>query len=243
MTCWYEGPLAAFGAATTGKDAEGDRILAAALAVQDAPGGAPRITRWLVDPGVPIPEAAAGAHGLTDDFLHRNGRWPAPVVEEIARALAAACAAGVPLVVLDASFGLTVLDRELWRHRASRLARYVEPAPLCVLDPWVLDRHLDRYREGRRGTAELCARYGVGPADSRDPATGALAALDVTRAVGRRFATRLGRLTAAELHRLQGVWHAAQAHGPLGWFGRGGGAWGRAADGWPLPPDLPVPTA
>ncbi|WP_329458753.1 3'-5' exonuclease [Streptomyces sp. NBC_01497] len=240
MTLWYEGPLAAFGAATTGTDAEGDRIVSAALVTQEAPDRAPRVRRWLVDPGVPVP----GTHGLTDEFLHRNGRWPAPVVEEIARALGGACAAGVPLVVPNASYGLTVVDRELWRHRASRLARYVEPAPLCVLDPCVLDGHLDRRGPRRTGTAQLCARYGQGAVDVRDPAACALAALEVTRAVGRRFATRLGRLTAVELHRLQGVWHTAQTRGPLGWLVKGGDlARARAAEGWPLPPDLPATAA
>ncbi|MCF3962978.1 3'-5' exonuclease, partial [Streptomyces fuscigenes] len=217
MTLWYEGPLAAFGAATTGRDAEGDRIVWAALVTQEAPDRAPRVRRWLVDPGVPVP----AAFGLTVDFLHRNGRWPAPVVEEIARALGGTWADGVPLVVQHASYGLTVLDRELWRHRASRLARYAEPAPLCVLDPWVLDGRLGRRRPGGAGLAELCARYGVRAAEVRDPAGRALAGLEVTRALGRRFAARLGRLTAAELHRLQGAWHAAQDRRGLGWRVRG----------------------
>jgi DNA polymerase-3 subunit epsilon len=240
MTLWYEGPLAAFGAATTGSDAEGDRIVSAALVTQESPDAAARVRRWLVDPGVPV----TGAHGLTDEFLHRNGRWPAPVVEEIARALGGACAAGVPLVVPDASYGMTVLDRELRRHRASRLARYVEGAPLCVLDPWVLDGRLGRHRPGGAGLAELCARYGVRAAEALDPAGCALAGLEVTRALGRRFATRLGRLTAAELHRLQGVWHAAQARRRPGWFDRGGElARSRAAQEWPLPPDLPATVA
>ncbi|MBP0461261.1 3'-5' exonuclease, partial [Streptomyces montanisoli] len=220
MTLWYEGPLAAFGAATTGRDAEGDRIVSAAVVTQEAPGRKPNVTRWLIDPGVPVP----ARFGPGDDFLHRNGRWPAPVVEEIARALARACGRGVPLVVPHASYGLTVLDRELRRHRDSRLARYVEPARLCVLDPCVLDGHLAGHpsRRGpgrpdaRRGVAELCARYGVGYAEADEPALRAVAALEVTRALGRRFATRLGRLTAAELHRLQGAWHAAQVRRPFG---------------------------
>lgn len=236
MTSWYEGPLAGFGAATTGTDAEGDRIVAAALVVQDAAGSPPLVSRWLVDPGVPVPLSAALAHGLTDEFLHRHGRWPAPVFEEIGRSLARYCAAGVPLVVPDATFWLTVLDRELRRHRASRLTRYVERADLCVLDPRALDLHLDRFGRGRRSTAELCARYGVRPADARDPAARALASLDVTRGLGRRFAARLGRLTAAELHRLQGMWHAAHAHRP-GWFAKAPHPADDPAENWPLRPE------
>ncbi len=37
MTCWYEGPLAAFDTETTGVDVETDRIVSAAVVVQDAP--------------------------------------------------------------------------------------------------------------------------------------------------------------------------------------------------------------
>lgn len=71
------------------------------------------------------------------------------MVEEIARALAEQCAAGRPLVVMNAPFDLTLLDRELKRHRASSLGPYLQNSPLCVLDPRVLDKHLDRYRKGR----------------------------------------------------------------------------------------------
>ncbi|WP_060885436.1 exonuclease domain-containing protein, partial [Streptomyces caniscabiei] len=190
MTCWYEGPLAAFDTETTGVDVETDRIVSAAVVVQDAPGTRPRVTRWLVNPGVPVPAAATAVHGLTDEQLQRDGRWPAPVMEEIARALAEHAVRGRPLVVMNAPFDLTLLDRELRRHRASSLDRYVETTPLRVLDPRVLDKHLDRYRKGRRTLTDLCAHYEVTLDGAHDAAADAQAAMDVVRAVGHRFATR-----------------------------------------------------
>ncbi|MEU2079304.1 3'-5' exonuclease [Streptomyces sp. NPDC013489] len=219
---WYEGPLAAFDTETTGVDVEGDRIVSAALVVQDTVGARPRVTRWLVNPGIPVPEGATAVHGLTDDHLQRNGRWPAPVMEELARALAEQSAAGRPLVVMNAPFDLTILDRELRRHRASSLGAYLGATPLVVLDPRVLDKHLDRYRKGRRTLTDLCAHYEVELAGAHDAAADATAALDVVRAVARRFSSRLERLTPAELHTLQGVWHAAQARGLQAWFTRQG---------------------
>lgn len=78
MPCWFEGPLAAFDTETTGVDVEDDRIVSAALVVQDAAGGRPRTTRWLVNPGIPVPAGATEIHGLTDLYLQRNGRWPSP---------------------------------------------------------------------------------------------------------------------------------------------------------------------
>ncbi|MET7512396.1 3'-5' exonuclease [Streptomyces sp. NPDC005480] len=222
MTCWYEGPLAAFDTETTGVDVENDRIVSAAIVVQDAAGSRPRVSRWLVNPGVPVPAGATEVHGLTDEHLQRNGRWPAPVMEEIARLLGEQAAAGRPLVVMNAPFDLTLLDRELRRHRASALGRYMESSSLCVLDPRVLDKHLDRYRKGRRTLTDLCAQYEVELEGAHDAAADAQASLDVVRAVGRRFASRLERLSPAELHTLQAVWHAAQARGLQAWFARSG---------------------
>ncbi|MER5502510.1 MULTISPECIES: 3'-5' exonuclease [unclassified Streptomyces] len=239
MTHWYEGPLAAFDTETTGVDVEGDRIVSAALVVQDVAGGRMRVTRWLVNPGIPVPPGAIEIHGLTDDHLQRNGRWPAPVVEEIGRALAEQSAAGRPLVVMNAPFDLTLLDRELKRHRASSLAQYLQHAPLCVLDPRVLDKHLDRYRKGRRTLTDLCELYGVVLDGAHDAAADAAAALELVRAVARRFSSRLERLTPAELHTLQAVWHAAQARGLQAWFAKNGTE--EAVDpAWPLRPALPA---
>jgi DNA polymerase-3 subunit epsilon len=239
MTCWYEGPLAAFDTETTGVDVETDRIVSAAVVVQDAPGSRPRVGRWLVNPGVPVPAEATAVHGLTEEHLQRNGRWPSPVMEEIARELGEQATMGRPLVVMNAPFDLTLLDRELRRHRASSLEHWFPAAPLYVLDPRVLDKHLDRYRKGRRTLTDLCAHYGVVLDGAHDAAADALASLEVVRALGRRYANRLERLTPAELHTLQTGWHAAQARGLQAWFARSGSD--EAVDpAWPLRPELPA---
>ncbi|GAQ57909.1 3'-5' exonuclease [Streptomyces acidiscabies] len=240
MTCWYEGPLAAFDTETTGVDVESDRIVSAALVVQDATGTRPRVSRWLVNPGVPVPSSATAVHGLTEEHLQRNGRWPAPVMHEIAELLAEQAAVGRPLVVMNAPFDLTLLDRELRRHRASSLDDRLEQSSLRVLDPRVLDKHLDRYRKGRRTLTDLCEHYGVTLSEAHDAAADALASLEVVRAVGRRFSARLERLSPGELHTLQTGWHAAQARGLQAWFARSGQE--ETVDpAWPVrPPALPA---
>ncbi|GHF39497.1 3'-5' exonuclease [Streptomyces mashuensis] len=239
MPCWFEGPLAAFDTETTGVDVERDRIVSAAFVTQSQAGASPLVTRWLVNPGVPVPEESTAIHGLSEEHLQRHGRWPAPVMEEVARALAGHATRGIPLVVMNAPFDLTLLDRELRRHRASSLAGYLGGAPLCVLDPWVLDRHLDRYRKGRRTLVDLCGEYGVALTEAHDAAADAIAALEVVRAVGRRFASRLDRLSPAELHARQAVWHAAQARGLQAWFARNGSD-EECDPAWPLRPELPA---
>jgi DNA polymerase-3 subunit epsilon len=242
MPRWYDGPLAAFDTETTGVDVESDRIVSAALVVQDGPGSQPRAERWLVDPGVPVPDGARAVHGLSDAYLRQHGRRPGPVVVELARALGAQAAAGTPLVIMNAPFDLTLLDRELRRHRGTTLAAHLVRAPLYVIDPRVLDKHLDRYRKGRRTLSDLCAHYGVPLTDAHDAAADAAASLALVRAVGLRFEGRVGVMPPAELHARQAVWHAAQARGLQTWFSRNGTE-ERVDPAWPLrlePVPLPV---
>jgi DNA polymerase III subunit epsilon len=239
MPSWFEGPLAAFDTETTGIDVEQDRIVSAALVVQRGAGSLPEVRRWLVSPGIPVPEAASAIHGLTDAHLQRHGRWPAPVVDEVARALAEQSARGTPVVVMNAPFDLTLLDRELKRHRNASLSTYVSLRSLAILDPRVLDKHLDRYRKGRRTLTDLCAHYGVELTGAHDAAADATAALEVVRAVGRRFTSRLGTMTPAELHDRQTVWYAAQARGLQAWFALNGSQ--EVCDpAWPMRPELPA---
>lgn len=74
---------------------------------------------------------------------------------------------------------------------------------------------------------------------AHDAAADAAASLELVRAVGRRFSSRLDRLTPPELHTLQAVWHAAQARGLQAWFAKNGTA--EAVDpAWPLRPELPA---
>ncbi len=222
MTHWYEGPLASFDTETTGVDVEQDRIVTAALVTQSSAGG-PLLRRdWAADPGVPIPAGATAVHGLTDAWVAGHGRPARVVLEEVARALAETARLGLPLVVMNAPYDLTLLDRELRRHRGAALGQYLTTAPLLVLDPRVLDKHLDRYRKGRRRLTDLCEHYGVALRDAHDAAADAAAALELVRAIGRRHAQRLAELTPAELHLRQAVWHAAQARGLQRWFSESG---------------------
>ncbi|CAM5494678.1 3'-5' exonuclease OS=Streptomyces fumanus OX=67302 GN=GCM10018772_47540 PE=4 SV=1 [Streptomyces fumanus] len=237
MTCWYEGPLAAFDTGATGADAETDRIVSAAVVVQDAEGLRPRITRWLVNPGVPVPAPAVEAHGLTEERLQRYGRWPAPVMYEVAEALAEQARAGRPLVVMDAPFGLTLLDRELRRHRASSLARWLERTPLHVLDrgcstgTWTATARA-------RGRSPICASTTAWPGRGAGRGGGRAGGAAGGPGGGPAFAGLAGS-PPAELHTLQAVWHAGQARGQQTWFAPNGDE--QPVDpAWPLRPDLPA---
>ncbi|GAA2821779.1 3'-5' exonuclease [Kitasatospora paracochleata] len=235
LRAWYDGPLASFDTETTGVDVESDRIVSAALVLQSAPGAEPRAATWLADPGVPIPEQARAVHGISNERVRSHGRPARTVVAEVARALAEQARAGVPVVVMNAPYDLTLLDRELRRHRAGSLAESLAGAELLVLDPRVLDKYVDRYRRGRRTLTDLCLHYGVRLEGAHDAAADATAAMDLVRAIGARYTERLGTLTPAELQLRQTVWHAAQAQGLQRWFDRSGTP-ERVDLSWPLRP-------
>ncbi|MFD9130198.1 3'-5' exonuclease [Kitasatospora sp. NPDC059571] len=235
MRPWYEGPLASFDTETTGVDVEHDRIVSAALVLQSAPGAPATTATWLADPGVPIPDGARAVHGITDEQVRAHGRPARTVVAELARALAEQALAGVPLVVMNAPYDLTLLDRELRRHRGSSLTEALGGLGMLVLDPRVLDKHVDRYRKGRRTLTDLCAHYDVRLTGAHDASADATAALELVRALGARHPERLGALTAPELHLRQAVWHAAQARGLQDWFDRSGTP-ERVDLAWPLRP-------
>lgn len=228
MTPWYEGPLAALtlkagppapgpdgpaAVAGPGADPERDRIAAAAVAVQQSP-HAPVETH--ARPRTPDLAAGAPAYG-------------------VARALASH-AAGRPLVVLNAPYDLTLLDRELRRDRHGPLPACLGVRTMCVIDPVLLDARLNRTagtRRPRRDLAQLCGHYGVS-APSGTVQEEAAAALELARALGRHFAPRLAGLTPAALHTLQAIWFAAGTDGPVAWFT---GGTRRPADHiWPLRP-------
>lgn len=232
---WFTGPLASFDTETTGVDVESDRIVSAALVVQLAPGTPVQTSTWLADPGVPIPAAAQAVHGIGDERVREFGRPPRAVVAEIARALAEQARLGRPVVVMNAPYDLTLLDRELRRHREVSLADALGAAELLVLDPRVLDKHVDRYRKGRRTLTDLCAHYGVELTGAHDAAADATAAMELVRAVAARYPAALGGLSPAELHLRQAVWHAAQARGLQRWFDRSGQV-ERVDFAWPLRP-------
>ncbi|MCX5209242.1 exonuclease domain-containing protein [Kitasatospora sp. NBC_00240] len=232
---WFTGPLASFDTETTGVDVETDRIVSAALVVQLAPGAVPQATTWLADPGVPIPDGARAVHGITDERVRAEGRPARTVVAEVARALGEQARAGTPVVVMNAPYDLTLLDRELRRHRGITLADCLGPAELVILDPRVLDKHVDRYRKGRRTLTDLCAHYGVELAGAHDAAADATAAMDLVRILAARYPGALGAIGPDDLHLRQRVWHAAQARGLQAWFDRSGTP-ERVDLSWPLRP-------
>ncbi|MEU6929032.1 exonuclease domain-containing protein [Streptomyces sp. NPDC046374] len=231
---WETRPLVGFDLETTGVDPEGDRIVTAAVVEYD--GGRPaRVSTWMADPGVPIPPGATRVHGITTEAARTAGRPAAAVVAEVTAALVAAVEDGRPLVVMNAPFDLTMLEREAERHGIPSLFSAAVP---LVLDPRILDKQVDRYRRGQRRLEDLCRTYGVAHGGAHDAGADAIAACAVTVAIAEAY-PQLSQTGLEDLHDHQVRWAADQQSSLRAHFEATPGKEYRAATvwtDWPLVP-------
>jgi DNA polymerase-3 subunit epsilon len=152
---WHLGQLAAFDLETTGVDVETDRIVTAAVhALGGREGGESH--EWLADPQIEIPAEATAVHGITTERARMDGDPADMVADQVAAFLAVQVRAGVPVVGHNAPFDLTLLDRELRRHKLPTLDERLGGRPLYVIDTRVLDQHAIPYR--KRPSEEQGAR-------------------------------------------------------------------------------------
>ncbi|BCM70927.1 hypothetical protein EASAB2608_06261 [Streptomyces sp. EAS-AB2608] len=233
---WYLGRLAGFDIESTGVSPVRDRIVTACV-VQCGGGQPVASATWMADPGVEIPEQAAAVHGITTERARAEGR-PAPeVVEQVVTALTATVAAGVPVVAMNAAYDLTMLDREARRHGVQPLTE-VAGGDLRVVDPFVLDKHVDPYRSGRRTLTDLCRHYQVPLDGAHDAAADALAACRVAWRIASTHG-EIGKATLDELHEMQVGWAREQAESLAKYFRNTPGKEDRAKSvrgDWPLIP-------
>ncbi|MEU6404836.1 exonuclease domain-containing protein [Streptomyces sp. NPDC046985] len=207
---WITGPLAAFDLETTGTDVESDRIVTAAVVRLEPTGAVSAERTWLLDPGVAIPEQASAIHGISTRHAREHGASASSAVEDITQAVAEVLRSGTPLVVMNARYDLSLLDRECRRHGRDSLGERLGVAPSPVIDPLVIDKHVDKYRKGKRALHALCAHYGVPLDDAHDATADAVAAARVVRRMGERHQP-VGAMPLTELHDLQVRAAAAQS--------------------------------
>lgn len=156
---WTDLSRAGFDTETTGVNVFKDRIVTAAVVISD--GGEERRYTWLADPGVEIPAGAAAIHGVTTERARAEGRPIEQVLEELAEVLSSHMGAGNPVVAYNANYDFTILEAELARHGLPTLSQRLGGKIFPVIDPYMLDRHVDRYRRGKRKLENLVEHYGV----------------------------------------------------------------------------------
>ena len=212
---WVGGPLLGFDTETTGVDPRADRLVTAAIVARSAAGPDGRrqeeILTWLADPGVEIPEAAAGVHGITTERARAQGRPVEQVLEDVADRLASAMSDHVPVVAFNGSYDLTLIESELARHGLATLERRLGRPVGPILDPLVLDRAVDRWRKSKRRLSDMCTVYGVHVNQALHTAeVDVTATLDLLQALAAAH-PRVARMSLEDLQSFQAASHRAWA--------------------------------
>ncbi|MGC4175946.1 exonuclease domain-containing protein [Demequina sp.] len=233
---WLDEPMVGFDTETTGVSTAHDRIVTAALITRTGSGD-PTQRTWLIDPGIPIPERATEVHGISTAHAREHGQSPADALAEIADLLASALGSGVPVVGFNVQYDLSILEAELARNGLPTLSQRLPSGIRPVVDPLVLDRHLDRWRRGKRKLIDMCGTYGVPVvADDLHAADAdVLATLDLVRAIAGRYPA-LGTVPLADLHDQQVEAHRVWATEFSAWLRSKGTVDDLPSPVWPVAP-------
>lgn len=199
---WWEGPMLGFDLECTGKLPLEDRPVSYCFA-EVGGGRPPEIVHRVVNPERSSHPEAVEIHGITDERAAREGDPLGSAVEYILDRLANASARGIPVVGMNLSYDLSMVNHLSWELGipptgwGSGDVLGLVPSP-CI-DLMVIDKQVDPYRLtkeiGGRTLGNICAHYGVAHAKAHDAQQDTLAAC--------RAAWKIGRLSGAsnvELH-------------------------------------------
>lgn len=226
--------MCGFDTETNHRDPEQARIVSACLAHVGG-GQDTQADNWLSDvDGEGIPAEAAAIHGITTEKAHAEGQPAATVTQEIAAHLQLTVMDGVPVIAMNARYDFTVLDRECRRFGVPPLSA----AGLFVVDPLVLDKHVDQYRRGSRTLTALCKHYDVRLNAAHTADADAIAACRVAWRIADSY-PEIAALSLPDLHHAQIEWAREQAESLADYFARTPGKEHQAAGvrgDWPLIP-------
>lgn len=163
--------FAVFDTETTGVDFESDRIVTAFVGLMSRDGQLVQRWEWLLDPEMEIPEGAAAVHGISTERAQAEGAHWASGIIEISDCLEHLLDQGIPVVAYNARFDFTMLDRNA---RTAGVRPIENPAP--ILDPFVTDKAVDRFRKGKRTLTDTCRIHGVKLGNAHEAEADAVAA-------------------------------------------------------------------
>lgn len=196
MHSWSDRPVCAFDLETTGRDPRTARIVSASVVITD--GAQTESRSWLLDPEMPIPAGASQVHGISTEHARTHGLPYELGYAEIREALEAAWARDHAVVAFNASYDLTVMHAEGVRLGMPEFVTGV------VVDPYVIDREMDKYRKGRRTLGATCEHYGIVLEDAHEAHADAVAAAELARGLAVAFPEICG----PDIMAFQANWHA-----------------------------------
>ena len=169
---WLQEPYLGFDLETTGVDRYNDLPVSFAFVV----GKGDHIERRLykiVNPGIPISEKAMEIHGITEERAKKEGISIEEALGTIENTLLWASKQNIPLMGMNVSFDLTMVNEMLKKQDSSLIAKGWRGP---IIDALELDHWQDKYRKGKRTLTDLCTLYGV----SFDNAHNALADVEAS---------------------------------------------------------------
>lgn len=164
--------MIAFDLETTGLDFNKAKIVTADIVEINTRTGETKTTSWVADPGVDLTGTFIERHGINNAFVQEKGRDHDTVVKEIVDHIYDAWDDGLPLVVYNAAFDLSLL------HVLSDGKFNIRGT---VIDPLVIDKATDRWRKGSRKLVDVAPHYGynLSEEDAHSSRNDALATLHI----------------------------------------------------------------
>jgi DNA polymerase-3 subunit epsilon len=214
---WWEQPFTVLDTETSSANPEEARVGSICRAVIDPKAKAKDVTNALI--AIEMPAEASAVNGLTTEQLMAEGKPAADVLDEYCAEIAAVLLLGQPVIIANAPYDLTVLDRDCRRNGVPTLEDRLDGRPIApILDPIVLDKKVEKFRrrvsptQGARCLKTLAQVHGVGWDDelAHTAEYDALQAGRVAWQLMRRY-PRLAAMSLDELHEAQVGWYAEQA--------------------------------
>lgn len=242
MTGWHKLPMSPFDIESGGIDVENDGVVTVTVATVGD--GRPHVWSGLIAVDFDIDPRAVEVHGITTEYARANGKPAADVLDEAAERLVTSLVAGIPVVGANLPYDFSILHHNCVRYGVPTVSDRLGGKPIApVLDVLCIDRHLDRYRPGKRKLENLCETYAVKHGGAHDATEDALAAARILYRIGarshgtfdeirsvyadRRFPDRLARdwmafsrLTLDEVHAGQVDWYREQQRGLGEWWAK-----------------------
>lgn len=225
---WHREPFAVFDVETDSPNPEAARLVSACVGGVSAEGA--DAEQFIVNPGIPISPESTAIHGITDERAQAEGCAPAEACERLSESITRFWDAGAPVVAFNACYDLTVMDRECRRH----LGHGFEVTGY-VIDPFVIDREVDKYRKGKRTLGVTADLYRVKLNGAHDATEDALAAGRIAWRIAETY-PEIAAMTLDELHEAQTVWHAARQADFRAYLDRMGKPSDDVFGDWPMRP-------
>lgn len=146
--------LVGFDLETTGVDVydDGTRIVTSAFVLKTSEGT--KAHELEMNPGIPIPTQASDVHGITTEKA--QGFMPyLDGLNRMKQFLDWTLYEGIPIVAYNGAYDISLTRIEFERHGIP-----LDWDSLILLDPLVMDRHLEPFRKGGRKLGRVAELYG-----------------------------------------------------------------------------------